>query len=120
MDSHHSLSREGNVSSTSLSKRELVYGDGLSDFYVFVVSCERTQGTSGVGRRETSVVVEALRLRQFFLERLSDQGPEGTNTGADHSIAVLLGKPACSGQPFQTLVIGVTSWVGWGGVGQFL
>ena len=66
MDSHHSLSREGNVSSTSLSKRELVYGDGLSDFYVFVVSCERTQGTSAVGRRETSVLVEALRLRQFF------------------------------------------------------
>lgn len=62
------------------------------------------------------MVVEALRLRQFFLERLSDQGPEGMNTGADHSIAVLLGKPACLGQPFQTLVTGVTSWVGWGEV----
>ena len=43
--------QRGDVSPTSFCKSELVYGDSLSDFYVSVVSYERTQGPVPQGER---------------------------------------------------------------------
>lgn len=68
VDSRHSLSREENVSFTSLFRRELIYGDDLNDFiYKFLwFTVKEYIGPVPWGEMKTSMVVKALKLWQFL------------------------------------------------------